>query len=435
MTTTQVSPLDRPGIDPMLIRQAPLFALLPTSELQHLADTLEPHDLAPGAFLFRENDYGDHFFIVGEGQIEIIKSLGTPEERQVSVRGPGDYVGEMSLLNRDGARTASARTLTAARVLVMTRADFDALLQRQPALSYEMLRVLSHQLAEAHNSTIRDLREKNQQLTEAYETLKAAQAQIIEKEKLEHELQVAHAVQASLLPHQAPVLPGWQFATRWHPAREVSGDFYDFIPLASSPRPQWGLVMADVTDKGMPAALFMAVTRSIIRASASQTATPAECLTQVNRLVAEDAAQGMFVTVFYAQLDPRTGALTYVNAGHNPPWLYCAEQERWLELTRTGIAVGLLDAAEMKQATVQLNSGDILLLYTDGLTDATNVAGERFGVEGIRQALQSQLTASAAEMAETLEAAVNDFRQTQLLFDDITVMIVKRISPPAGEAA
>ncbi|MGQ0601416.1 MAG: PP2C family protein-serine/threonine phosphatase [Anaerolineales bacterium] len=419
----------------MLIRQVPLFALLPTSELQHLAATLEPHDLAPGAFLFRENDYGDHFFIIGEGHIEIVKSLGTTEERQVSVRGPGDYVGEMSLLNRDGARTASARTLTAARVLVMTRADFDALLQRQPALSHEMLRVLSHQLAEAHNSTIHNLREKNRQLTEAYDALQAAQTQLIEKEKLEHELKVARAVQTSLLPHQVPVLPGWQFAARWHPAREVSGDFYDFIPLTSSPTPQWGLVMADVTDKGMPAALFMAVARSVIRASVVQAVTPADCLTQVNRLVVADSAQGMFVTVFYAQLDPHTGALTYVNAGHNPPWLYRAEQDRWLELTRTGIAVGLLDAAMMKQATVQLHSGDILVLYTDGLTDATNAMGERFGAERARQVLQTQTMASAAEMAEALEAAVNDFRQTQLLFDDITLMIVKRISPPAGEAA
>ncbi|MGH2522866.1 MAG: PP2C family protein-serine/threonine phosphatase, partial [Anaerolineales bacterium] len=138
----------------------------------------------------------------------------------------------------------------------------------------------------------------------------------VEKGRLERELQLAREVQASLLPRAIPNIPGWEFAARWQPAREVAGDYYDFI---SGDPASLGLVIADVTDKGMPAALFMALTRSIVRASALQAITPAEGITQANRLICADATNSMFVTLLYACLRPATGELAYVNAGHNPP--------------------------------------------------------------------------------------------------------------------
>jgi len=410
-----------------LISQTPLFASLPADEVRRLADTLRPCETALGTLLFREGDYGDHFYIVLEGQVEIIKALGTADERLIRVRGPGEYIGEMSLLNLDGLRTASARARTPARLLEMTRADFDALLTRQPALAYQMVRVLSMRLHDAHNAALLDMREKNRQLMEAYESLQAAQAQIIEKEKLEHELHVAREVQASLLPRQTPRLPGWEFAARWQPARKVSGDFYDFIPLsASHPAPDWGIVIADVSDKGMPAALFMALTRSIVRATAAGASPPAACITQANRLICADTAQGMFVTLFYAQLNPETGDLTYVNAGHNPPWLYQAERDEWIELTRTGMMLGMFAGHTLEQRTVRLRPGDCVFMFTDGLTDATNAQGETFGMERPRRVLRESYHAPAADVASALERAVNDFRDGHVLFDDITFVIAKR---------
>jgi serine phosphatase RsbU (regulator of sigma subunit) len=415
-----------------IISRVPLFTSLPANEIKHLAETLHSAEVLPGTILFREGEYGDRFYIVREGQIEIIKALGTPDERLIGVRGPGEHVGEMSLFNRDGLRTASARTQTTTQVLVMTRADFDALLNRQPTLAYEMVRVLSMRLHQAHNTTIRDLREKNRQLTEAYESLKAAQAQIIVKEKLEHELHVAREVQASLLPRATPQLPGWEFVARWQPAREVSGDFYDFIPLHTShpdsySAPNWGLVIADVSDKGMPAALFMALTRSIVRASVTGARSPADCITQANRLVCADTAQGMFVTLFYAQLDPATGDLTYVNAGHNPPWLYRAGDDQWIELTRTGMALGMFEVHTLKQNALRLNAGDFLFMYTDGLTDVTNRQGQRFETEQLRSVVHASRRASAAEMVAGLEEAVSRFSGGHTPFDDITFVVAKRV--------
>lgn len=411
-----------------LLSQVRLFVSLPPEEIQYLAQTLRPLTTAPGTLLLREAEQGDRLYIVLEGQIEIIKALATPDERLIAIRGPGDYVGEMSLFNRDGVHIASVRTRTAARLFEMTRADFDALLHRQPSLAYEMVRVLSARLSEAHTNTMHDLRAKNLQLTEAYESLQAAQVQIIEKEKLQRELQVAHDVQASLIPRATPRLDGWDFAARWQPARAVGGDFYDFIPLARADidTPECGIVVADVADKGMPAALLMAVTRSIVRASVTGTRVPADAIGQANRLVCADSRHGLFVTLFYAQLDPLTGDGLYVNAGHTPAWLQRAGDAGWIELTRTGLPLGMFRAQALQQRSIRVKPGDLLFLYTDGVLDATDPHGQAFGVERVRRILLECRQASAADIASTLEQALTTFRGGQPLFDDITYVVVKR---------
>jgi serine phosphatase RsbU (regulator of sigma subunit) len=239
-------------------------------------------------------------------------------------------------------------------------------------------------------------------------------------------------VQASLLPRQTPEVHGWEFAAFWQPARQVAGDFYDFIPLnlakARSAQPSQGLgiVIADVSDKGMPAALFMALSRSIVRATMSQALPPAEGIEQANRLICADAMNSMFVTLFYAQLDPATGELVYVNAGHNPPLLLRAESGELVELTRTGMVLGLFDIVRYDQRAVQLRPGDLVLLYTDGVTDALDAHGREFGLERLRQMVLDHRHATAAELASALDRAVAEFSGAAARFDDITVVIAKR---------
>ena len=426
-----VSPLadQRQPVNESLLGRVPLFASLPGSEIHHLAETLRQLEIPAGTLLFREGEHGDRFFVVLEGQIEIIKAMDTPEERVLGVRGPGEYIGEMSLLNRDGLRTASARALTRVQALEMTRADFDALLYRQPTLAYEMVRVLSVRLRESQNRTIRDLQDKNRQLAEAYENLKAAQAQLIEKEKLERELQLALEVQSSLIPRATPRLAGWEFAALWQPARVVSGDYYDFIPLqAGQGAPGWGVVVADVSDKGMQAALFMALSRSIVRASVAHPLSPAECITQANRLICADATGGMFITLFYAELGPTDGRLTYVNAGHNPPLLYRADRDEWSELTRTGVALGMLSMCQLDQRVMQLEPGDFVFLYTDGVTEAANEQGHRFEEDNMRRIVHEHRRATAAEIVSAVEREVSRFIGDNPPFDDVTLVVAKRVS-------
>ncbi len=250
----------------------------------------------------------------------------------------------------------------------------------------------------------------------------------VEKGRMERELQVARGVQASLLPQETPQVPGWAFEARWQPARTVSGDYYDFIPLGGG---KLGLVIADVSDKGMPAALFMALTRSTIRATASQLASPADAIAEANRLICADSADGMFVTLFYAQLEPASGSLTYVNAGHNPPLLCRAgehgDAKALEELRPTGMALGIVEEFPFEQRVLELQPGDSILLYTDGVPDASNEGQEQFGMERLRRVLLERRTLPVAAMVAALERAIAGLTGGATQFDDIAILAVKRL--------
>lgn len=244
----------------------------------------------------------------------------------------------------------------------------------------------------------------------------------VEKGRMERELQMAREVQLSLLPRETPQVPGWEFAARWQPAREVAGDYYDFIPLEQG---QLGLVIADVSDKGMPAALFMACTRSMVRASVGRAPSPADGIAHANRLICADATSGMFVTMFYALLDPATGEITYVNAGHNPPLLYRADQDQLTELTRTGMALGVIADSPFEQRTLHLSPGEFILLYTDGVTDATDPHLQDFGMERLRRVILDHRRGRAVDIMTALMQAIEAFASATAPFDDIALVVAK----------
>jgi sigma-B regulation protein RsbU (phosphoserine phosphatase) len=201
----------------------------------------------------------------------------------------------------------------------------------------------------------------------------------------------------------------------------VAGDFYDFIPGQ-----RLGVVIADVSDKGMAAALFMALSRSIVRASVVHVISPAERITQANRLICADAVNGMFVTLLYAQLDPVTGELVYVNAGHNLPLLLRAGSDELMELTRTGMALGIDESVLYNQRSVMLNPGDLILFYTDGVTDALDVQGREFGLDRLRRMVLDHRGASAKDLAAALDQALAEFGGA-VRYDDITVVVARRL--------
>jgi sigma-B regulation protein RsbU (phosphoserine phosphatase) len=247
----------------------------------------------------------------------------------------------------------------------------------------------------------------------------------VDRGRIEQELRMARQVQVSLLPETAPQVAGWDFAAAWQPARQVAGDFYDFIWTDSG---ELGVVIADVADKGMPAALFMALSRSTLRACLVPAASPEEGMQNANRLISGDSAHGMFVTVFYAQFDIQTGQVRYVNAGHNPPFLYNRGKNRWTRLTRTAIAAGVLAGQPVKQAETRLEPGDFLFLYTDGVTEAMNADGQEYGEQRLLGVLQAHREDSPAALAEVVQGEVTRFTGAIAPFDDITLLIVKRLA-------
>lgn len=245
----------------------------------------------------------------------------------------------------------------------------------------------------------------------------------LEKERMERERQDARNLQISLLPFRYPQLAGWEFAASWYPAREVSGDFYDFIPLDEN---KTGVVIADVSDKGMAAAMFMALSRSTVRGSVTQHASPADCIRRANRLIAADSLESMFVSLVYLEL-AEGGSLEYVNAGHNAPLLYQSGSGEFRQLPRTGMVLGLFEDANFEQEALTMQSGDCLLLYTDGLTESINVDLEEFGLDRVRDVLLSNLGESADGTVAALEAALAQFANTSDQFDDITLVLIKRL--------
>ena len=199
------------------------------------------------------------------------------------------------------------------------------------------------------------------------------QAQARERERIDQELRIARLIQQTLLPKELPNLPGWQIAAYYQPARAVGGDFYDFIYYEDG---RVGIVVGDVTDKGVPAALVMATTRSILRSSADQHATPGAVLEQSNNLLCPDIPPKMFVTCLYGILEPETGRLQYANAGHDLP--YFRHGGKVQEMRATGMPLGLMPDMHYEEKEAFLDAGDTILLYSDGLVEAHNTEREMF---------------------------------------------------------
>jgi serine phosphatase RsbU (regulator of sigma subunit) len=247
----------------------------------------------------------------------------------------------------------------------------------------------------------------------------------LEHQKVEHELALAGEIQASFLPDALPEVPGWQLAVTLEPARQTSGDFYDVIPL---PNRRLGLLIADVADKGTGAALYMALSRTLIRTYAVEHHTrPDFALRVANNRILTDAQADLFVTAFYGVLDPLTGTLTYCNAGHNPPLLLKTSNMGEVEtLTRTGLPLGLFHGESWTQKTIQLDVGDVLVLYTDGVTEAQDRREEFFGTERLLATMHAHRERSAQEIQSALIEEIHAFVGGAPRFDDIALMVLVR---------
>lgn len=250
--------------------------------------------------------------------------------------------------------------------------------------------------------------------------------EMLERERLEKEISLARDIQRTFLPSRLPKVAGWDLGVDWRTAREVGGDFYDIFKLGSD---RLGMVIADVSDKGLPAALYMTVTRTMIRAFVRDIDSPARVLERVNQLLAADSQDGMFVTAVYAVLNLAQGTLTYANAGHNLPLLIHSGTREVEALPKGGMALGVVSRSKLTDHTLEVCPGDQLVFYTDGVSECFSPAGEIFGERHLVNALTSAPADSAQGVITHLNCVLDDFRGDAPLADDLTLMVVQRTLP------
>lgn len=417
------------------LRQIPLFNGFSDADLAVMADSVVERMLAPGEVLFQKGDPGHDCCVILSGALEVIAHLHG-SELQLEVRRAGQIIGEMALIDRS-PRSATVRALEASRLAVLNEQHFATLMRSDPDLAMGMLRDGTVRLRTTNQRMIADLEAKNAELSRAYQELQTAQAELIRLNRLEEELAVARRIQQSFLPRTLPQPAGWQVAAFSRGAQAVGGDFFDCIVL---PGGRLGLVVADACGKGVTAALFVALTRSLLRAASQAPwafqgghgletdAVLSGAIWLINDYITrEHDDSNMFITLFYGVLDPQTGQMSYVNAGHNPPLILAADGATIRELEVATLPVGILPNQTFEADHTTLAPGETLVGFSDGITEAMNIAGEPYGDERLHAALRAHAGAAAPHLVELLVQAVDDYAAAAPQADDMTLLVVRSI--------
>jgi serine phosphatase RsbU (regulator of sigma subunit) len=407
------------------LSKVPLFKTLPAEEVHRILESYKTWDAPVGTFILQEGETSDEFHVILDGQVEIIRALGSAEESHLGIRQPGEFIGEIGLLNQGAPRTATARVVQDARILTLTYTNFDTLLKQFPELAYEMARVLSTRLTHALNETIRNLRDRNEKLQVAYDELRAAQAKIIEKEKLEHSLQMAREIQYSILPSRIPQMDGYDIGALMQPAQAVGGDFYGVYPLDDE---RMALVIGDVSGKGLPAAIFMAQSHALLRASAESDTGVVKVLEKVNNFLLEMNAQSLFVTVVYGVLHKSSAEFHYARAGHELPLILDAEGNIFSPKMGHGNVMGLYEKPDLDERSVVIPQGGSLLLYSDGLADTRDTKGIRLGNAGLANLIRKfGSNRPAQEVCQAIYDQLLNYQDGAPQYDDITLLAARRL--------
>lgn len=396
-----------------------LFKRLQPGDIDMLRQVATLRRYPAGTVLCHQGALEKVFYILRQGTVKITQQLSETEEVLIALRHPGDFFGEMALID-NSPRSASVTSMTEVDVLEIDEETFKQVLRNSPELA---LQLLHNSLAELRNSMQRqlyDLRQKNAELHQAYTELQAAQAELVHTERMQRDLELAAQVQQGLLPKDFPHVAGLSFAARAQPAREIGGDFYDAFQLDDQ---HIGLLIADVSDKSIHAAIFMAIARALFHTEVHRTLSPCEVVSAVHHLLLDvSSADNQFVTVFYGVLHLDTLALTYVRAGHDRPLVL--RRDGALEvLPGAGRFIGMLDDVELEECSIALCSGDRLIMYSDGVVDARNDADERFGSDRLAEAVKYDPGASAESICSAIMRDVLAFQGSTPQFDDITLLV------------
>lgn len=349
---------------------------------------------ADGEVIVEEGQHGECMYLILSGEVEV-----SVQGRSIDTIYPGSIFGEMALVD-DRPRSATVTAKTDARVVPVDHRRFAQLVKQSPEFALQVMGTMSVRL--------RRLLEEE-----------------VQRQRMEEELKIGREIQLSLLPSAVPEIPGWEFASYYGAAQEVGGDLYDFIVTPEDPD-RMTIVIADVTGKGVPAALFMAFGRTAIRAEVASGRSPADILQRTNRMILMDTQSPLLMSAFLASIDLRSGRMTYACAGHDRPLLVDARQMKVTEIDGHGLVLGVLDGVVIEESELTIDRGDFIVLYTDGVTEARREDSEFYDLDRLTETILTTYCGSAEEMVEAIVGSVEAFTGDTLQFDDLTLVVVRR---------
>lgn len=350
-------------------------------------------EVAAGEVIFNAGDVGRVMYFILSGEVKI-----TVQGQQLDHLTAGAVFGEMALVDNE-RRSATATAVTDCVLAFIDKECFAALIQRVPTFATEIMNIMARRL--------RHFMEEE-----------------VKRQRLEQELAIGRQIQLSLLPERCPLVPGWDISATYRAARVVGGDLYDVIPDPTDPD-LLHLVIADVTGKGVAAAMFMGVCRTIIRSEALNGRSPADLLQRTNQTLRSERRPLPFLTAFFATLNVRTGRLTYAIGGHDRPYWVRASDGCVRQLDGRGMLLGAFPAVHVEEKTLALAPGDALILYTDGITEARR-GQELFEEARLEAVIATHAQAPVGELSQAILTAVAQFSGDTPQADDMTLVIVKR---------
>ena len=396
---------------------------LPEAELNSLVQVITSKVYPGGSIVCHEGEREYIFYIIQEGDVAFTKKMGDGEQF-LGLKTRGEFFGELGVLDH-APRAATVHAISDCTLVEIHEETLDDILSRYPSVARAIMRGITRSVRDTDRITIAELQLKNSELARTLENLKAAQAELLRRERLKRDLEIAAEVHRNILPTSFPDVPGFEFAALARPAREIGGDLYDVVDMGHN---QVGIVMADASGKSVQAAIYMAVVRALFLSQTGANFSPAQTAHRVHDLLMKvSTTADMFVTAFYARLDHTIRQMSYIRGGHDRPVFYQAASGQIGLLDAPGRFLGLLPDLIVEEECFAFEPGDALVCYSDGVTDAVSENGEMYGLERFEEIVRQNGHCSAQELVEVIVADIDRFRNGAEQPDDLTLLVTKAL--------
>ncbi len=399
------------------------LGILPEAELNSLINLSTSRVYPAGSIICREGELEHIFYVIQDGKIAFTKKMASGEQF-LGLKGRGEFFGELGVLEK-APRAATVHAISDCSLIEIHGDTLDDIMTRYPSVARAIMRGIIRSVRDTDRITIAELQLKNDELARTLDNLRAAQAELLRRERIKRDLEIAAEVHKSILPTSFPRVPGFEFAAAARPAREIGGDLYDVVDMGQD---TVGIVMADASGKSVQAAIYMAVVRALFLAEANSSLSPSETAHRVHNLLLRASTAEMFVTAFYATLNSATGEMRYIRGGHDRPVFFQASSGETSLLDPPGRFLGLLPNLMIKEEQLKFQKDDILVCYSDGVTDATRPGdGDMYGLGRLVEVVRRESHRCAQELVEVIVTDIDAFREGAEQPDDLTLLVTKAI--------